>query len=324
MKKQPRSTKRTPRRIKKQPLSKARTKAQTKAQTKAKKSAPRRAPRLPKIAATDGAVGSARAEGVFCGHRFRDRSLIECALTHSSIAPSRLESNERMELLGDSVLGLVVCQHLYLRYPQADEGELTKIKSYLVSRLKCAEYAREAGLISLVALGKGLAGSAVPASIGAAAFEAMIAAIYLDGGLECAREFILRFVEPHVDVTERMGHQMNFKSVLQQVTQAMSLGTPNYLVVAETGLDHLKSFEICVAVGAQRFASSCAANKKAAEQAAALLALRDLGWAEGVEPSVRIIWGGDVSGQRAANRKIDSTTDAGSADPSTFSPESSS
>ncbi|MSQ90379.1 MAG: ribonuclease III [Phycisphaerales bacterium] len=251
------------------------------------------------------------------GHTFRNPALIACALTHSSIATARVESNERMELLGDSVLGLVVCEHLYSRYPDAHEGDLTKIKSYLVSRLKCADYAIQAGFMSHVVLGKGLAGNAIPPSIAAATFEAMIAAAYLDGGIECARRFVMRFVEPHVDATERMGHQMNFKSVLQQVTQSMELGTPTYVVVDETGPDHAKSFEIRVAVGKRRFASSWALNKKAAEQAAALLALRELGWADGEEPNVRIIWGGQIADHQDAAVAIEAATASGLPDPST-------
>ena len=121
------------------------------------------------------------------GHVFANPSIIKCALTHASCVSQRIDSNERLELLGDSVLGLVVCDHLYARYPDADEGELTKIKSYLVSRLKCAEYANEAGVVSLVVLGKGFAGSAIPSSIAGSVFEALIAAVYLEGGMECAR-----------------------------------------------------------------------------------------------------------------------------------------
>ena len=248
------------------------------------------------------------------GHVFANPSLIKCALTHASFVSQRIESNERLELLGDSVLGMVVCDHLYARYPDADEGELTKIKSYLVSRLKCAEYANEAGVVSLVVLGKGFAGSAIPASIAGSVFEALIAAVYLDGGMECARRFILRFVEPHVDLTERMGHQMNFKSVLQQVAQSMDEGTPNY---DQKGPDHAKAFEICVEICRRRFASCWGLNKKSAEQAAALLALRELGYANGEEPNVRITWGILPANQQKTSAAIAAQTVAGSEDPST-------
>lgn len=251
------------------------------------------------------------------GHVFSNPQLIVHALTHASLASQRIESNERLELLGDSVLGFVVCEHLYERYKAADEGELTKIKSFLVSRRKCADYAREAGLVKFLALGKGLAGGSMPASVAAAAFEAIIAAIYLDGGMDPARAFVMRYVEPHVDSTERMGHQMNFKSVLQQVTQSKELGAPTYLVVDQRGPDHEKSFEICVVFGKRRFQSACAGNKKDAEQAAALLALRELGHAIGEEPEVQILWGRLTPGQVESATAIESATRSGESDPST-------
>ncbi len=251
------------------------------------------------------------------GYVFRDPALIACALTHSSFASQRIESNERLELLGDSILGLVVCEHLYARYPDADEGALTKIKSYLVSRLKCAEYAREAGFIPLVVLGKGLAGNAVPSSIAGSVFEALIAAVYLDGGMECARTFTMRFVEPHVDLTERMGHQMNFKSVLQQVSQSTEEGTPVYLVIDQKGPDHAKSFEICVEIGQRRFSSCWGANKKSAEQAAALVALRELGIAQGDEPHVSLHWGNLRLDQAKSSAATLPATISGPGEPST-------
>ncbi len=256
------------------------------------------------------------------GYTFRDPALIARALTHASLANHPTESNERLELLGDSVLGFVVCEHLFERYLEADEGELTKIKSFLVSRRKCADFAVEAGLVKFMALGKGLSSGAIPGSIAAAAFEAIIAAIYLDGGMEHARTFVMRYVEPHVDSTERMGHQMNFKSVLQQVTQSTELGAPTYLVVDQRGPDHEKSFEICVVVGKKRFASSWAGNKKNAEQAAALLALRELGHAIGDEPNVQITWGRTAPAASSTSQPLTTDTIArathcGVADPST-------
>lgn len=251
------------------------------------------------------------------GYVFAEPQLIVRAFTHASLANHRIDSNERLELLGDSVLGFVVCEHLYERYKEADEGELTKIKSFLVSRRMCADYAAEAGLVKFLALGKGLSGVAIPSSIAAAAFEAIIAAIYLDGGMDPARKFVMRYVEPYVDSTERMGHQMNYKSVLQQVTQSKEMGSPNYLVIDQRGPDHEKSFEICVVVGKHRFASSWAGNKKDAEQAAALLALRELGHASGEEPEVQILWGRTAPAQVESATAIESETRSGVDDPST-------
>lgn len=252
-------------------------------------------------------------------HHFADPTLIQRALTHASLADRRSESNERMEFLGDSVLGFVVCEHLYRRYPNSDEGDLTKIKSYLVSRLMCASYAHEAGLVGLLAVGKGFGGQpTLPQSVAAAVFESIIAALYLDGGLELAGRFLLRFVDPHVESTERMGHQMNFKSVLQQVAQTRQLEAAVYAVVDERGPDHAKSFEVAVSIGTQRFPACWGGSKKIAEQAAALAALRALGNAEGEESDVTIRWPGASGAQPDAARTSSPATASGeSADPST-------
>ncbi len=222
------------------------------------------------------------------GHRFADPALIACALTHASFAAVRADSNERLELLGDSVFGFVVCEHLFVRYPDADEGTLTKIKSYLVSRAKCAEYSAHLGLSPLIVVGKGFSGSSLPASIAGSCFEALVAALYLDAGLDAARAFVLRTVEPHVDSAYRTGHQMNFKSVLQQVAQAISEGVPTYSVVDQQGPDHSKSFAVRAEIGNRAFEPQWGLTKKAAEQAAALAALRELGLAEGEDPEVQI------------------------------------
>ncbi|MBM4008276.1 MAG: ribonuclease III [Planctomycetes bacterium] len=251
------------------------------------------------------------------GHRFSDPTLIARALTHSSFAAVRIDSNERLEFLGDSILGFVVCEHLFVRYPEADEGTLTKIKSYLVSRAKCAEYSAHLGLSSLIVVGKGFAGSALPVSIAGSCFEALIAALYLDAGIDAARRFVLRTVEPHVDAAYRTGHQMNFKSVLQQVAQAMSASVPVYCVVDQQGPDHSKNFAVRAEIGGRAFGLQWGLTKKSAEQAAALAALRELGLVEGEEPEIRICF------ERLATPTQDSAdastahTSAGSASPST-------
>jgi len=222
------------------------------------------------------------------GHRFSDPGLITCALTHASTAAVRTESNERLEMFGDSILAFVVCEHLFTRYPDADEGTLTKIKSYLVSRGKCAEYSAHLGLSPLIIVGKGFAEGALPASIAGSCFEALIAALYLDAGIDAARAFVLRTVEPHVEAAYQTGHQMNFKSVLQQVAQAMNASVPVYCVVDQQGPDHSKNFAVRAEIGGRAFEPQWGLTKKAAEQAAALAALRALGLAEGEELEVRI------------------------------------
>ena len=215
------------------------------------------------------------------GYRFNDRVLLAQALVHASIASVRTASNERLEFLGDAVLGAIVCEHLYRRFPEELEGELTKIKSNAVSRRVCAELAVELGLADAVQLGKGMGGrTQLPQSLLAALFESVIGAMYLDGGIEPARMLVLRLLDRCIDESARFGHQQNFKSVLQQTLQRRELGTPVYAVLDERGPDHAKSFEICVELGERRFPGCWATSTKAAEQAAALEALVELGIVE--------------------------------------------
>lgn len=212
------------------------------------------------------------------GYRFKDRSHLETALIHASLADSRVKSNERLEFLGDSVLGLAVCDYLYRAFPDLLEGDLTKIKSSVVSRRTCAEIANELGLPGLLRLGKGMNGRYdLPQSLAAAVYESLIGAVYLDGGFHVAVEFILRHMEPKIQQAVRLGHQYNFKSVLQQASQRSGLDAPMYVVLDEKGPDHAKCFEICVAIGARRFEPCWGPSKKQAEQQAALAALLELG-----------------------------------------------
>ncbi len=224
-------------------------------------------------------------------YRFTQRAVLAQALIHASVANARLESNERLEFLGDAILGCVVCEHLYNRFPGELEGGLTKMKSNAVSRRVCADVAIELGFADAVQLGKGMGDrSTLPVSLLAALFESIIGAIYLDGGINPARAFILRCLADRIDDSVRLGHQQNFKSVLQQSLQRKDLGTPTYIVLHESGPDHAKNFEICVELGARRFPGSCALSKKSAEQLAALEALVELGLVERTETGeVRMI-----------------------------------
>src|SRR5437879_6417319 len=129
------------------------------------------------------------------GYQFRQPELLRSSLTHASGANTRLASNERLEFLGDAILGLVTCEQLFLRFPDYQEGDLTKIKSVVVSRRTCAHISRLLNLGDYLFLGKGMhLHSAMPASLLADVFESLVAAIYLDGGLEPARAFILRYI----------------------------------------------------------------------------------------------------------------------------------
>ncbi|MFP4105677.1 MAG: ribonuclease III [Phycisphaerae bacterium] len=210
-------------------------------------------------------------------HDFDDPGLLKLALTHSSVAPTRLESNERLEFLGDAVLGLVVCHQLHELDENLTEGDMTKIKSSVVSRQTCAAIAEEAGISNLMRLGKGLATpDGLPTSVSAAVFESIIGAIYLDGGLEPARKFILRHVQPHIEEALAEKNTSNYKSLLQQHAQRKWGKTPSYTVLDEKGPDHSKCFEVAVSIDGRHFPSAWGMNKKDAEQQAALLALQTL------------------------------------------------
>ena len=217
-----------------------------------------------------------RARAVL-GYEFQRAELLNEALTHASSAGHRLESNERMEFLGDAILGCVVCEYLFSTYPDLLEGELTKIKSAVVSRRVCAQISQELDLCSLLNLGKGMDQRAtLPASVAAAVFESIIAGIYLDSDISIARAFVLRHIKPFIDEAAQCTHQSNFKSVLQQYAQKRLPATPNYLLLDEKGPDHSKAFEVCVEIDGRRFESAWANSKKEAEQRAALRALKEL------------------------------------------------
>ncbi|QQE11901.1 ribonuclease III [Planctomycetota bacterium] len=214
-------------------------------------------------------------------YKFKNPVVMQEALTHASYADSRLDSNERMEFLGDAILGFVVCEYLYANYPELLEGELTKIKSAVVSRRVCAQISEETGLVELLELGKGMIGRpSLPSSVAAAVYEAVIAAIYLDGGIEPTREYILKYMIPIIEEAEASSHQENFKSVLQQYAQKHMPVNPSYVLLDEKGPDHAKCFEVTVEIDGRQFKSSWANSKKEAEQRAALHALLELGLAE--------------------------------------------
>jgi ribonuclease-3 len=217
-----------------------------------------------------------QAESIL-GYSFRDRSLLREALTHSSAAADRLSSNERMEFLGDAVLDLVVCERIYADFPEHEEVPLTKLKSAVVSRRTCAAVAREAGIADLLLVGRGVIGrQEMPASLAAGVYESVVAAVFLDGGMEAARTFILRAMLPHIELLADAVHGHNFKAMLQQHAQDRLDATPAYDLLDEKGPDHRKCFEVCVNLDGRRFQGGWGPNKKAAEQKAALVALREL------------------------------------------------
>ena len=211
------------------------------------------------------------------GYRFKNVKLLEIALIHASVADHRLASNERLEFLGDAILGMVICHELYNRLEDSLEGHLTKIKSTLVSRRTCAKVADEIGLSDYLRVGKGMIKMRkLPLSCRAAAYESVIGAIYLDGGEKKVQKFILKTMKYFLDKSLTNHTEENFKSLLQQHAQQTLDTTPKYEVLDEKGPDHSKCFEVAVEMDHRRFESAWGPSKKEAEQTAAYYALKEL------------------------------------------------
>jgi ribonuclease-3 len=213
------------------------------------------------------------------GYRFRQPELLRAALTHASGANTRLASNERLEFLGDAVLGLITCEQLFQRFPDYQEGDLTKVKSIVVSRRTCARFSKELGIGQFLFLGRGMNAhdpNTVPSSMLADAYESLVAAIYLDGGLEEARAFILKQLTPEIEAVAECQANGNFKSLLQQVAQRELSATPQYVVLDEKGPDHSKCFKIAAVIGRYTHAGAWGRTKKEAEQRAAMNALAQI------------------------------------------------
>lgn len=204
------------------------------------------------------------------GYRFRNQAILKRSLTHSSCASTRLDCNERMEFLGDAVLGMVICEYLYANFPERREGQLTQQKSYLVSRSACAVVGARLGLEELILVGKGL--QSIPESLKAAVVESIIAAIYLDGGYAPAQEFILSAFQTELNGCQDLDTD-NYKSLLQEETQRDGKLTPTYIIVEQRGPDHAREFLVAVEIGERRFDAAWGRSKKEAEQKAAMNAL---------------------------------------------------
>lgn len=215
----------------------------------------------------------ARAQELL-GYNFNDTDLLIISLTHASCADSRVQSNERLEFLGDAVLGMVVCESIYRDYAEWLEGDLTKLKSVVVSRRICAKVADEMGLTDLLILGNGVMGShRLPTSLRAAVYESVIGALYIDGGFETAKRFVLDTLTEQIKLWSSSQDAENYKSTLQQYAQQHMASTPRYETLDEKGPDHSKCFEVCVVILRQRFPSAWGTSKKEAEQEAARKAL---------------------------------------------------
>lgn len=214
------------------------------------------------------------------GYRFRDRGLLEHALTHRSKAhedPSGgVIDNESLEFLGDAVLGMVVADALFREFPGYSEGQKSKIKSALVSTTALAELALKLDLGDHMILGRGeeKTGGRGKQALLADTCEALIAALYLDGGVEAARQFILREIGDDIEEARRPDYfGRDYKSVLQEQLQALGRPLPMYRVAGELGPDHRKMFRVEVMVGSAALAEGSGRTKKEAEQVAAKTAL---------------------------------------------------
>ncbi|MGB2864649.1 MAG: ribonuclease III [Sedimentisphaerales bacterium] len=211
------------------------------------------------------------------GYEFSDKNLLVKAFTHSSAVDDRLMSNERLEFFGDSVLAVVICQALFDNFTNYLEGDLTKIKSKLVSRETCAQISGQLGLQKFLKVGKGMVSNrALSGSLAAGVLETIIAAIHIDGGFEAARDFILRIYGSLIEQSDAEQDHGNFKSLLQQYSQEQFNATPSYVLLDEKGPDHNKCFELEVTIEDRHFPSAWGSNKKEAEQKAALNALVEL------------------------------------------------
>lgn len=225
---------------------------------------------------TDDRTVFAHCEEVL-GYTFRNPAFLRSALTHASGADHRLASNERLEFLGDAILGAIVCESLYLKFPEYLEGELTRIKSVVVSRRTCAKISERLGFDGFLILGKGMGSQdQTPPSVLADVFESLVGAIYLDGGMEAAKAFILKHIEAEIDETVEGQMGSNYKSNLQQVAQRQFGETPTYLLLDEKGPDHSKCFKVAAQIGRHSYPPAWGKNKKDAEQRAALNALSQM------------------------------------------------
>ena len=215
------------------------------------------------------------------GCRIRNRDLFVQALLHRSF-PQRSghasSSNERLEYLGDSVLNLIVGEHLYARYPDAPEGDLTKMRSRLVNSKALAAYAKALHLSDFILMSPSAAESVGKGydTIIADTFEAIVAAIYLDRGFVAARRFVERQVSQALAHGAVVTVDENYKSKLLEYAQSRGLGVPRYLIVREEGPDHDRTFTVDVLIRNERRGTGTGKNKKDAEQAAASQALNNL------------------------------------------------
>lgn len=212
------------------------------------------------------------------GVTFADEALLDRALTHPSWAQENGGTDyERLEFLGDSVLGFIIAGHLHEAFPDLPEGPLTRMKTALVSGNVLADAGRELGLDSALRLGKGAARESVRDSVVEASFEAVVGALYLDAGLDVTRAFALRALGDRMDPETLLAVTADPKTALQELSQSRGLGLPAYRIVAEDGPPHERVFTSEVSFDGEVRGSGQGVSKQAAERAAAASALEALG-----------------------------------------------
>lgn len=211
------------------------------------------------------------------GYQFKDKAYLAEAITHASVADSRLVSYERLEFLGDSILGFVVSDYLFVTFPNWLEGDLTQVKSHVVSRESCSVIGRQLGLEKCLMVGKGVGSrGGVPKSLLANAFESIVAAVYLDGGMEPVKDFLMPLIIHRVKETVDGDFAKNYKADLQQYAQKRYGVPPVYEMQGSRGPDHEKWFKVSARVNKKSYAPSWGKNKKQAEQRAAANALAEI------------------------------------------------
>lgn len=212
----------------------------------------------------------------------KDKYLLQRALTHRSYLNEHsevIEDNERLEFLGDAVLDFLVADWVYHHFPEMAEGELTKLRSALVKTEQLAEFARQLGLGEMMLLGKGEAesGGRNRANLLCATFEAVIGAIYLDGGIEEVQKFLKPIVEKTAEEIVAQNKEREPKSFLQEWAQSNGYGPPVYRTISVSGPEHAKFFEVEVYIGNRCYGKGEGPNKRAASKNAAKMALKYLG-----------------------------------------------
>ncbi len=213
------------------------------------------------------------------GYTYKDKDLLKMALTHSSYANEKFKDNlysyERLEFLGDSILGFVTADFLYRSFPNKLEGELTRIRAELVCEKNLSDVAESLGLGKFLFLGNGerQGGGHKRSGILCDVMESLIASVYLDSGFEAAKSLITRLILPKITVTE---NNHDYKTELQELVQQKKNQALSYEVLGESGPDHCKEFSVCVKLNGRVIGQGIGTSKKRAEQAAAAVALKEL------------------------------------------------